>query len=336
MSRSGVEPKPPWGAVPAEVRAAVDESLGGLVQRGMRVWGGYTPTPTFRLRLTDGRRAFFKAVNPESNAFARAAHAREVRVYQELYGLIADWAPDFYGAFECGEWSVILLEDLGPKSAPPWSPGLARRVAQAFSRFHASTLGQPLPSWLPQSNQHALGLARLWYTARDPDWLESVAGLAHGRENEAFHWLEAAVPVLAAASTGLVEAGPPFALLHEDTRSDNLRWTRGRLYLFDWPHVSVGRVEDDAAIFAQSVTAEGGPEPEEVIAWYAQGMPLQREVLDAAVASLAGYFADGAWQDDIPGLPRLRAFHRQQLRVTLDWASRRLALPHPSWIEAIR
>jgi hypothetical protein len=117
MSRTGVEAKPPWSSMPRSVRRAVQEALGAEVRRAMRVWGGYTPTPTYRLQLADGRGAFFKAIGPSSNDFARAAHAREERVYRELGDLIAPWAPVFYGAFQCDAWHVLLLEDLGPKSA---------------------------------------------------------------------------------------------------------------------------------------------------------------------------------------------------------------------------
>lgn len=104
----------------------------------------------------------------------------------------------------------------------------------------------------------------------------------------------------------------------------------------DWPHVGVGPAEYDVAAFAQSVTTEDGPAPEQVMAWYADRAPVRLAVLDAAVAALAGYFADQAWQPDIPGLPRLRAFQRRQLAVTLAWASRRLALPDPTWLRGIQ
>lgn len=93
MSRSGVEKKPPWRVVPVEVREQVDRELRGRVAVGCRVWGGYGPSPTFRLRLEDGRRAFLKAVWPGSNEFQRGAHDRELRVYGELQPLISHWAP---------------------------------------------------------------------------------------------------------------------------------------------------------------------------------------------------------------------------------------------------
>ncbi len=335
MSRAGVEPKPPWPMVPPEVRRATEDLLGGRVRRALRAWGGYTPTPTYRLRLADGRGAFFKAVGPASNDFARAAHHREERVYRELADLIAPWAPAFYGAFARGPWQVILLEDLGPKTAPPWTPALARRVARALGDFHRSTLGTTLPAWLPGPESQILTEDRLWSWAGDAARLQAVAALARAQADAAQRWLAAATPILARVSRGLADAGSPFAMLHRDTRSDNLRWTNGRLRLFDWPHVGAGPAEYDAAAFAQSVTAEGGPEPEQVLAWYAERAPVRAEVLDASVCALAGFFADQAWRPDLPGLPRLRPFQRRQLVVALAWASRRLRLPNPSWLDSV-
>ena len=335
MSRTGVEPKPTWATLPIEVRRATEVALGATVRRAARVWGGYTPTPTYRLSLADGRRAFFKAVGPADNEFARAAHLREERVYRELADVITPWAPSFHGAFHHDDWMAILLEDLGPKSAPPWTPGLARRVSRDLGAFHLSTLDRPLPAFLPRPDAYLLTERRLWGWVRDESSLAPVAGLAGSRSADARRWLEDAYPALARASRRLLDVGGPLALVHQDVRSDNLRWVGGRLRLVDWPHVAVGPAEDDAAAFAQSVAVEGGPDPERLMEWYAERAPVRPEVLDASVASLASFFAFHSPQPDIPGLPRLRSFQRRQLRVTLAWASRRLRLPDPTWLSGV-
>jgi len=336
MSHSGVEAKPPWRTVPRGVRRAAEELLGTEVRRALRVWGGYSPTPTYRLRLADGRGAFFKAVGPVSNDFARGAHAREERTYRELSDLIAPWAPTFRGAFRWDAWHVLLLDDLGPKSVPPWTSALARGVSRALGDFHRSTLGAAFPSWLPPPEQQFLRLAPLWERVSESGGLRVLADRAGDQATDALRWLDLAVPVLSGASRSLADAGPPYAFLHGDVRSDNLRWSKGRLYLFDWPHVRVGPAEYDAAAFGQSVATEGGPGPDQIMAWYSERAPVRPAVLDAAIAAFAGFLADQAWQPDIPGLPRLRPFQRRQLRVTLMWAARRLRLPRPTWLNSVR
>ena len=64
-------------------------------------------------------------------------------------------------------------------------------------------------------------------------------------------------------------------------------------------------------------------------------MPLRKVHVDAAVAGIAAYFADRAWRPPIPGVPRVRAFQRRQLKVSLAWAARLLDLPEPRWLEAV-
>jgi hypothetical protein len=333
MSRSGVEAKPAWRSVPPGVRTRVREALGAAVVRGMRVWGGYGPTPTFRLLFADGRRAFFKATNHASNEFARRGLAREERAYRDLSGLIVPWAPRFYDAFHLDDWHVLLLEDVGPRSAPPWLPATARGVAHAYAAFHAATLGEDLPSWLPRPRD-TLPRVTWGRVAAESDDLRTVAALAGGRERSAHDWLRAALPLLSRLTDAAADLSGPYALLHGDTRSDNLRFTRGRLSLFDWPSIEVGRPEFDVAGLAQSVTVEGGVDPEQFIAWYGERLALRPDALDAAVAWLAAFFADLAWRPDIPGLPRLRPFQREQLFVVLAWAARRLRLPEPTWLPA--
>ena len=96
--RTGVEPKPAWRAIPAPIRNAVSETLGATVTTGRRVWGGYGPSPTFRLKLSDGRRAFLKGCAPDATEFMRAAFARELHTYRDLGEQIKDWTPTVYGS----------------------------------------------------------------------------------------------------------------------------------------------------------------------------------------------------------------------------------------------
>jgi hypothetical protein len=336
MTPRGVEDKPTWSAVPRSVRASTEQVLGAPVARAQRAWGGYSPTPTFRLRLVDGSRAFFKAASPSSTPFAQVAHLREERVYAELGELIGPWAPSVLGSFVEGDWRVLLLEDLGPKSAPPWPAGLARNVARALAKFHRSTLERPVPAWVPRARAHpAFGIdPPAWGLERDE--IDGLVGLTGDAARATSAWLETSVSVLADAARQLADPALRHALLHVDVRSDNLRWTRGRLRLFDWPHVGVGPPEFDVVAFAQAVAAEGGPEPEETIRGYAQALDPDPVALDASVAAVAGYFVRNAWLPEIPALPRVRGFQRRQLAASLHWAARRLGLPEPTWTDHMR
>ncbi|MEO7002360.1 MAG: hypothetical protein ABI068_11090 [Ktedonobacterales bacterium] len=199
---------------------------------------------------------------------------------------------------------------------------------------HYDVAFQNDPDWLARPPE---GLSRVrWQrVVADSDELYEVALLASGEEEAALQWWRDATPLPTRLTDAAPEITGPYALLHSDTRSDNLRYTRGRLTLFDWPWAEVGRHEFDLVAFALSVTTEGGVNPEQVIAWYAERLAVQPAAVDAAVAWFVAFFAAQAWRPEIPGLPRLRRFQRQQLAVVLAWAARRFNLPAPTWLHAL-
>jgi aminoglycoside phosphotransferase (APT) family kinase protein len=137
-------------------------------------------------------------------------------------------------------------------------------------------------------------------------------------------------------AVGLQTAPRPHALLHADTRSDNLRIQSGtRLRVFDWPYACLGPPEFNLAAFVQSIWVEGGPDPETCLAWYAERLEVRTEVLDCSLAAVTGFFADRARMPPLPGLPRVRSFQRRQLKACLAWCASRLGFRPPDWTEAI-
>src|SRR5689334_17084949 len=139
MPHSGLEDKPAWQSVPLKIRLQTEAALGRRVVRAARVWGGYSPTPTFRLALDGGKRAFFKGIFGATNAFATNAFKSELRSHEGLSPLVGKWMPGFFGSFQIDDWHVLLLEDLGPKSVPPWTPGKTRQISSQLGDFHLET-----------------------------------------------------------------------------------------------------------------------------------------------------------------------------------------------------
>ena len=139
MARTGAESKPPWSEVPQPVKDEVARVLGSPVVRAERAYGGYAPSATFRLRLATGERAFFKATYPTKHSEVHWGLEREERVYRACASLMRPWAPEYLGALRHGEWHVLLLEDLGPASVPPWTPAKTVAAARSYAAFHART-----------------------------------------------------------------------------------------------------------------------------------------------------------------------------------------------------
>lgn len=329
------EPKPPWSAVPLGVRREAERRLGSRVVRATRAYGGYAASATFRLLLANGRRAFFKAGYPPPPGSAAIFPVdREAKRYGALAPLVARWMPRYFGDYRMDAWHVLLMEDLGPPRIPPWTTRGARLATRSYARFHRATLGARLPRWLSRTQHGAFG--GYWSQLERLGQLGDTASLAPGREDEAREWLDVALPVLVAHERALGKARRPFALLHFDTRSDNIRIRRSDLVMFDWPFACAGPVEFDVVAFAQSIASERGPDPERVLAWYEEVLPLRAPEVDASLAGISGYFAHRAWQPPLPGLPRLRGVQRRQLKACLRWAGRRFGLPEPHWLRVVK
>jgi hypothetical protein len=329
------EAKPAWSAVPPEVRRAVEHALGTRVVRAVRAYGGYGPSATYVLTKDDGARCFFKGVYPlPEGSPVRWSLDREEMVLRRLRPYIDPWAPAYLGSVRADGWHGLLLEFVGGVRVVPWTRGKARRAAHSYASFHAQTLGRELPRWLSRT-QHRLFSTYWTALAHDEGALRRLVALARPQADRAQVWLRNALPPLCKAEAILARAGRPNALLHFDTRSDNVRLQGGLLRMFDWPSASVGPAEFDVAAFAQSIESEGGPSVDDVVAWYDAVLPLRADVLLGSVAGLAGYFADRAPRPDVPELPRLRAVQRRQLVASLDWAARLLDLPRPTWVAGI-
>jgi hypothetical protein len=329
------EDKPAWSVVPARLKGAVARALGSPVVRAQRTYGGYSPSATYLLTLADGKRAFFKGTYPlPEGSGVRWALDREAAVYRRLGRIIMPWAPEYLGSVRADRWHAVLLELVGGTPALPWTRPKAMRAIRSYAAFHASTLGGAAPRWLShtQHREFAVFWRRI---AKDEAAFDRLAALAGTRRGEAMEWLRACIGTLSRGERALRQAGEPYALLHFDTRSDNIRLDGDLLRIFDWPFASVGPAEFDVAAFAQSIEAEGGPDCEASIGWYESVLPLRREVLVGSVAGIAGYFADRGPRSAVPGLPRLRSFQRRQLKASLGWAARLLDLPEPSWLAAV-
>jgi hypothetical protein len=330
------EDKPTWSQVPLDVRAETEQLLGAKVRRATRRFGGYGPSATFHLSLADGRTAFFKGVYPlPEGSGVRWALDEEERVYLHLKEHITPWAPDYYGSLRLQGWHVMLIESVTGEKIPPWTDSAARRATRSYAQFHAGTVDKPLPGWL--SREDHLEFAGFWRAiVTDEASLHRLTALCPTAKlrRQAAHWVTSNAEELTAAEAALRHA-KRFCLLHFDTRSDNVRLDGDLLRMFDWPWSAVGPPELDFGAFAQSVASEGGPDPEALMRWYAEVLPIDDRVLTASVVGLSGYFADRGSQPEMPELPRLRSVQRRQLKASLPWAAARLGLEPPAWLESV-
>ncbi|HUZ26475.1 MAG TPA: aminoglycoside phosphotransferase family protein [Streptosporangiaceae bacterium] len=300
----------PWAQVPAGLRLAAEQQLGGAVVEAITQPGGFSPGAAARLRLDTGRRAFAKAVGPELNPDSPGIYRMEARIAAALPAHVP--APRLLGTIEDDGWVLLLFEDIdGAMPAQPWRPPELARVLAALTDLATSLTPAPFDApALADANARAFAGWRglLAQAGRGTDGLTGLD-----------RWARDHLAELAELEAGWPAAGAGAGLVHTDLRADNILLTADRVVFVDWPWACIGAPWVDLLCMAPSIAMQGGPPAEEVFT----GHPVARDADPAAVtavlAALAGYFVRASRQPDPPGIPTVRAFQAAQGAVTLDW-----------------
>jgi hypothetical protein len=111
-------------------------------------------------------------------------------------------------------------------------------------------------------------------------------------------------------------------LLNFDVRADNILIAKDKAYFVDWPWARIGPPFVDWLGLAPSAHMQGGPKPGELLR-RAQ-LDVRDEAIDAALASITGYFLGHARRPPPPGIPTVRAFQQAQGETALAWLRERL------------
>jgi aminoglycoside phosphotransferase (APT) family kinase protein len=305
-----------WLAVPERVRSAVERWAGSTVVSAISQRSGFSPGVAARLRLGDGRRLFVKAVGPEPNPDSPAFHRREARIVAALPHTVA--VPRLQWLLDEGEtgWVVLVFDEVtGHHPAQPWRLDELDRVLDGLVRLVETMTPSPLP--VAAVGTAADAVARQlcgWQRLRDEPATDlAQLDLWSRRHLDALANLEALAPAAVAGET----------LLHFDVRADNVLLAPEKVWFFDWPHARIGPGWLDVIGFAPSVTMQGGPLPEDVLARFPAARIADPDAITAAIATIAGYFTRQALQPPPPGLPTVRAFQAAQGIVAREWVAAR-------------
>ena len=301
--------------MPAELRAALEERLGGEVVETRSQVGGYSPGVAERLLVADGRRAFVKAACPQMNPDTPDIHRREAEVAAVLPP--AAPAPRFLFSLELAGWVALAFEDIdGRQPELPWRPDDLVRVLAALTALAQALTPSPI----------ALARFHEWW-AGDFRGLRTLLEQHKGGEalTDLDPWLEANLELAAEAEARWPEASVGETLLHTDVRADNVILTGDRVVLVDWPGAAVGAAWIDLLVLLPSVAVQGGPKPWEVFDDHPVARDAPPAAVDAIVAALTGYFVERGRRPDPPGLPTVRRFQTAQGIEAARWLERRLA-----------
>ncbi|MBO0682944.1 MAG: aminoglycoside phosphotransferase family protein [Candidatus Dormibacteraeota bacterium] len=220
--------------------------------------------------------------------------------------------PHLLDVYDDGKWVALMYEDVdGRHPALPWRSDDLERVARALADLGAALQPSPWPDapGFAEANRTFVGAGRELAAAPDPD-LDP--------------WLWRRLERLAAEEIGVAGLFGGDALLHTDIRSDNLLITPdGEVVVLDWAGPCNGAPWLDLLLFAVTVNAEGGADPEQVVRRH----PLTRDInpswIDAVLLTTAANFWSLSRLPEDPALPGSRAYQRAYAEATLRWLQRR-------------
>jgi hypothetical protein len=299
----------PWAEVPGAVRTWAAGIGGGAPVATRDLTGGFSPGATALLGCP--RRAIFvKAVGADLNPDSPDFHRREAVVSAALPS--APEFPRLLGVYDDGDWVALAFEAVdGRPPVHPWDKVELRAAVRALDSLHARLTPNPVPG-APSAGerlQHLFG-----------GWAELAA---LGRAPEALDgWCSQNLDRLAQLESGWPAAVAGSTLLHCDVRSDNLLVTNNGVVFVDWPHACVGAPVFDLVAWAPSVTLEGGPSPEDLLALSASVPTVDSAALAVLVAAFSGFVVEHSLRPAPPGLPTLRSFQAAQGEVALAWLRR--------------
>jgi aminoglycoside phosphotransferase (APT) family kinase protein len=303
-----------WQDIPAQVRAAVEQALGGAVVNVTSQPSGFSPGVAVRLQLENGRRVFVKAVGPEPNPDSPEFHRREARNMQAMPTSAPVprllWSLDELG------WVVLVFEDVeGKHPANPWRNDELSRVLDAMTDLSNAMTPSPLqPPVVSKAADAFMSYLQGWWR------LKTFEGDGFDRLDA---WSQRHIDGLVELESQAVTAAEGDTLLHFDIRADNMLLTPEKVWFVDWPHARIGAAWIDLILFAPSVRMQGGPPPEELLARYSLARNADRAAVTAVIVAMAGFFIRQSLQPPPPGLPTLRAFQAAQGAAACEWIATR-------------
>jgi hypothetical protein len=308
-----------WPEIPARVRAAVEGWLGSSVIEAISQPTGFTPGMAVRLKTSNGRRVFVKAIGPEPNSIGPDIYRTEAAKVAALKTVPS--VPELLWTYDEGEggWVALAFQDIeGRNPAQPWRMDEFERVVEALIGLSDDLTPSPLS---PQSAGTAADM-----------FATDLRGWQHLREQQTSDprvldsWSARNLGELARIEATAADAVAGDTLLHLDIRADNILLSPERVWFVDWPSACVGAPWVDILAFAPSVAMQGGPLPEDVIARHPACRAADADAVTAVIVAIAGYFTHSSLQPAPPGLPTVRAFQAAQGRVAREWLAR-----HTGW-----
>jgi aminoglycoside phosphotransferase (APT) family kinase protein len=293
-----------WKFLPRDVRAMVEQHLGGPVVEAASMDAGFTPGFASVLTAGNGNRLFVKAANTVAQRQFADAYREEARTLRALCDTLGDAipAPRLLWVHD-EEWVVLGFEaEDGRTPQRPWQRPQLDRALDLAEDIAATTRSVP-------SN---LSLSPLW---------EDIPRLVTGWNDVAGDWPHRAESAALAARCPDLPDSDRF--LHSDLRDDNILLCRdGRTLACDWNWPALGPVWLDLVILLVSAHGDGH-DADALLGSRALSRDVDRESVDAWLAALCGFMLSSRAQPVPRASPYLRRHAAWYAEAAWSWLAQR-------------
>lgn len=300
-----------WSTLPGHVRTAVEDALGAPVMQAVTQAGGFSPGVAARVLCANGSRAFVKAASPSPNPDTPELHRHEREVLEALPA--GTPVPRLRYGYDDGEWVALVLHDIDGRQ--PVLP--ARRDDLDAVLAALGTLADHLS---PAPAAVTVTLADV-YGELLGGWRE----LAAAPPADLDPWVRRHLPRLVELEVPWQEATAGQALVHTDLRADNILVTgAGRAVVVDWAWACRGSPWVDLVVLFCSLDWPEFDEADRLLGGHPFGREVEQDRIDILIAAIAGMYTALCRRPPVPGLPTLRAWQREQARMSLRWLQHRV------------
>jgi hypothetical protein len=290
-----------WRFLPPELRALVEDRLGGPVVDAVSQDGGFTPGFASVLTTSDGVRGFVKAASRAAQPEIAASYAEEGRKLSILDGTVP--APRLHWIHDDDAWVVLGLEAVDAR--------------------------QPRRPWRPQELDRALDLAEAIAAATTtvPDELElspiveDLPRLLTGWATVAADWPHRDEAATLAALLPTLPDSDRFA--HSDLRDDNILLADdGRTLACDWNWPALGPAWLDLVVMLVSAHGDG-TDVEPFLATRSLTREVEPEHIDVWLSAFCGFMLSSRIRPVPPSSPYLRTHADWYAEAAWSWLAQR-------------
>ncbi|WP_433662589.1 phosphotransferase [Nocardia sp. CA-128927] len=297
-----------WGQLPRQVRAAIEQRIGGRVLSAGGQRGGFSHGMAARLVLSNNTTAFVKAIPTDDELVPM--YRAEAHTSAQLPAQVP--SPQLQSTFETHGWFVAAFDDVDGRHPNLDQPQELAAVLTTVEQLAIVLTPNPIPD------------APTIADAYGPELICWQQFAEHGPPADLDEWSLRNLDRLAELESTWGERAVGETLLHTDLRPDNmLLRPDGTVVVVDWAWPCRGAAWIDLVSLAPSIAASG-IDPNPILEVHPVTRGTDPAAIDAFLCALVGYWERHSRRPPPPRSPKLRNYQACSAHVAREWLNRRV------------